>query len=424
MLVVCPNTFKEGWLNEIEKHGFSDKFDVHIFETAKKHLASQFISRRHDRPPVLIINYDAVRLQNVLRGLTTWLQRGRAYLAIDESIQIKGHKAQQTKAVHKLAYEAKVVRILSGRMQTQGPHDLWGQLRAIGLFQGVNFFAFRGQFCWMGGWMDKEVIQARNPEQLAAIMAPWVFQAKKQDWLPSLPRKDYTIRDYKMSAEQQRQYNQMEHQFLLELEEGVITVQVAIAKYAKLAQIQTGFIYDEQGAVHELIEQDNNPRINLLLQLIEEEISGKVCIVYRHRAVFNLLLRALGPLDCAWITGGMWPEETTEQKIRFNEDPHCRAILLQAEAARYGHTLLGGPGEDDRCRTMVFFENSYSADTRDQLEDRIHRRGQTGTSVLYIDLSGSPLDRRIVRALQRKDALYRSVFGNLRSAQPEQEEVA
>ena len=122
--------------------------------------------------------------------------------------------------------------------------------------------------------------------------------------------------------------------------------------------------------------------------------------------------------DCAWIGGGMKPEEVAEQKARFNEDPACRVILLQCDAARYGHTLLGGPGEDDKCRTMIFFENSYSADTRDQIEDRIHRRGQTGESVLYIDLSGSDLDRRIVKALQRKDQLYRSVFKNLKVAEP------
>ena len=67
-----------------------------------------------------------------------------------------------------------------------------------------------------------------------------------------------------MSDDQQRQYNQMEKQFLLEIAEGVITVEVAIAKYAKLAQIQTGFIYDEDRIVHELVTPEENPRLNLL----------------------------------------------------------------------------------------------------------------------------------------------------------------
>jgi hypothetical protein len=134
--------------------------------------------------------------------------------------------------------------------------------------------------------------------------------------------------------------------------------------------------------------------------------------------MLDVLIKALAQYDPAWIKGQMKPEEVEEQKHRFNYDPHCRILLLQCDASKYGHTLLGGPGPDDLCRTMVFFENSYSADTRDQIEDRIHRRGQTGEYVLYIDLSGSDLDRRIVKALQRKDELYKSVFRNLKVAEP------
>ena len=94
-------------------------------------------------------------------------------------------------------------------------------------------------------------------------MAPVIFQAKKANWLPMLPRKDSTIRDYKMSLMQQVQYNQMEREFLLEIEAGVITVEVAIAKYAKLAQIQVGFIYDQERVVHELVRPEDNPRLNV-----------------------------------------------------------------------------------------------------------------------------------------------------------------
>ena len=431
MIVICPNSFKLGWAEEITKHGFD--FDVHVFRSAKRDDATEFCKRTHTdmhnfyHPPVMILNYEAVRIKTVLAGLTKWASRGRTYLVIDESIQIKSNKSAQTKAIHSLALwspfthepmHIRYVRILTGRPQTQGPQDLWGQLRAIGLYPGKNYYAFRGDYCVMGGWQNKEVTAAKNQEHLAKTMAPVVFQAKKKDWLPSLPRKDATIRDYAMSGEQKRQYISMEEEFLLEIENGVVTVDVAIAKYAKLAQIQTGFIYDEFGVAHELVDPSENPRINLLLQILSEEVNGKAVVVYRHRAMLSVLIRALAEYDPAWIKGGMKPDEIEEQKSRFNDDPHCRIILAQCDASKYGHTLLAGPAEEDRCRTMIFFENSYSADTRDQIEDRIHRRGQTGEYVLYIDLSGSDLDRRIVRALQRKDALYRSVFKNLKVAEP------
>jgi SNF2 family DNA or RNA helicase len=424
-IIVCPNTFKRGWLDEVQKHQF--QYDVHLFRSVKKAQAAEWLNTQHELPPVLIINYEAARMANVMAALVKWASRGKCYLVIDESIQIKGNKSIQTKMVHQIASWSKYteepiacrfVRLLTGRPQTQGPHDLWGQLRAIGLFKDVSYYTFRNDFCQMGGWENKQVMGAKNIEFLTDIMAPFVFQAKKKNWLPELPRKDSTIRDYRMSREQQRQYDQMEAQFLLDIESGTVTVEVAIAKYEKLAQIQTGFIYDEEGVTHELVDPSENPRIQLLLQILEEEVEGKSVVVYRHKAILPALIRALASYDCAWIKGGMKPDDVAEQKDRFNKDLHCRILLAQAEATKYGHTLLGGPGEDDRCRTMIFFENSYSADTRDQIEDRIHRRGQTGEAVLYIDFSGSDLDRKIVQALQRKDELYRSVFKNLKVAEP------
>ena len=191
-----------------------------------------------------------------------------------------------------------------------------------------------------------------------------------------------------MSPAQQAQYNQMEKQFLLEVEAGVITVEVAIAKYAKLAQIQTGFIYDEDRIVHELVKPEENPRLKLLKQIIEEEVTGKACVVYRHRAVLPILIKALVASDPAWIKGQMKPDETEEQKARFNDDPSCRVILLQCDASQvwsYANWLQNPAGTN--ANVMIFFENTYSADTRDQIEDRIHRRGATGEYVLYIDLS-------------------------------------
>ena len=428
MIVICPNTFKQGWADEIVKHGFD--FDVHVFRSAKRDAATEFCGLVHKHPPVMIFNYEAARMPKVLAGIIKWASRGRTYLAIDESIQIKSPptKSQQTKAVHALAawnpytnelMHVRYVRILTGRPQTQGPHDLWGQLRAIGLVQKQNFYSFRGLYCVMGGFKAKQVLAVQNQDQLAEIMAPVVFQAKKKDWLPTLPDKRMTIRDYEMSGEQKRQYKSMEEEFLLEIESGIVTVDVAIAKYCKLAEIMVGFIYDENGYAHELVSPSENPRLTLLLQILEEEVSGKSVVVYRHRAILPVLIKALAKYDCAWIKGGMKPDEIEEQKLRFNTDPNCRIILAQCDASKYGHTLLSSEGkEEDKCRTMIFFESTYSMDTRSQIEDRVHRRGQTGEYVLYIDFSGSDLDRRIVKALQRKDNLYASVFRGLKVAEP------
>jgi hypothetical protein len=226
-----------------------------------------------------------------------------------------------------------------------------------------------------------------------------------------------------MSGEQARQYQQMEEEFVLELDriaeaesDEVVAVQVAVSKYEKLSQIQCGFILDDRGEAHELVDQKSNPRLVALLETLEQ-VEGKAIVIYRHRYSFEILFEALAAWRPVYIKGGMTPDETGAQKAAFNGDSNCRVLLGQCEATKYGHTLLGGPGRD-HCSTMIFFENSYSLDTRTQVEDRIHRRGQIGENVLYVDLAGTELDRRVVKALQKKESLYKAVFSRLKASAP------
>ena len=290
MVVIAPNTFKPGWVEEIYKHGLA--FQPFIYVSGSKHNDTWFSTVKYGAPPVLIINYEAVRMPAVLLRVMAWMQIRPTMLAIDESIQIKTHDSEQTKAALKLANEAKIVRCLTGLPETQGPHDLYPQLRSIGLFQGVKFWAFRNTFCQMGGWENKQVVGVRNADALARIMAPVIFQARKSDWLPALPRKDFTIRSYEMSGEQAAQYQQMRDEFLLELEDEVVAVDIAVSKYEKLSQIQCGFILNEDGNARELVEPKKNPRLVVLLDLLSQ-IEGKVIVIYRHRYTFEILSAAL-----------------------------------------------------------------------------------------------------------------------------------
>ena len=47
MIVVAPNTFKKGWLEEVEKHGF--QFDVHIWRSTKKTAAADFLNGGYEK---------------------------------------------------------------------------------------------------------------------------------------------------------------------------------------------------------------------------------------------------------------------------------------------------------------------------------------------------------------------------------------
>jgi SNF2 family DNA or RNA helicase len=369
LVVVCPNSFKSGWLDEIKKQGV--QVDPWVFESGGDN--NRFLTKSFTLPPVLIVNYEAIRRPNTQAFIRRFITGRNAMIVFDESIQLKNNRAEQTKAAIMLAREFKVRRILSGKPMTQGPHDLWGQMRSIGQLNNMNFWAFRNTFCRMGGYLNKKVIGAQNEEALGNMIDPHVFRATKDQWIDLPP------------------------------------------KHIKLAQIQFGFLIDENEKIHELVEPSQNPRVNAIKEMLDEEITGKLVVVYHHKYAGKVLLEQLADYNPTYIRGGMTAEEINDNRIRFNQHPACRVICIQTTAGRYGHTLVGGKDPLNHCSTMIFAENTWSLDTRSQLEDRIHRIGQEGESCLYVDMVGSSLDRMIVRALQLKQSVFDSVMAHIKS---------
>jgi SNF2 family DNA or RNA helicase len=413
LVVVCPNSFKVGWVEEIEKQGV----EVHpyIYNSGDDFSNNAFLKIEYKKPPVLIVNYEAIRKENTQLYIRKFTNGRRCMMVLDESVQIKTYNSQQTKAALVLAPFFHYKRILSGKPVTQGPHDLWAQMRFIG---GISdrYFPFKTTFCRMGGFKAKKVVGTQNEELLASKIEKFIFRASKAQWT-DLPPKMYTSRQYQLTPELANWYKSMEDDFVLWINSiENVTVDAFITKYIKLAQIQSGFIIREDQSIHELVAPEDNPRFKLVKEIIEE-VPGKVIVPYVHRYTSHLLLRSLEDYFPAIIKGGMSPEEIQFNKNRFNNDSECRAILVQIRAGKYGHTLLGGLDHKDKCNTMVFAENSYSLDDRSQVEDRMHRHGQTADSCLYVDVWGTALDRAVTRALQDKEDIAQAVFSYFNKSQ-------
>jgi SNF2 family DNA or RNA helicase len=422
LVVICPNSFKGGWADEIVKWGFD--FDVHIYEAGSS-LNNYWLKRPGEKPRVLIINYEATRMSGtaknpipskgmdfVERFILGWV----CMIVADESIQISTHDSLQTRGALALAKKFAFRRILSGKPMKQGPHDLWSQMRFIGHLDGYKYYPFRGAFCRMGGFNMKTVMGAQNEDILAERINPVVFRATKADWT-DLPPKVYTIREYRLSAEVAAMYQSMEEDFVLWLNsDEVVTIDAAITKYIKLAQIQAGFIYDEDHETRILVPDERNPRLSALEEFVDTELTGKLIVVYNHKPVKKQLHYMLGQFGkVAHIHGGMETADIEAEKRKFNDDPDYKFICI-TKSAKYGHTLLGDQTNLDlACSTMAFYENTYSLDDRSQLEDRPHRHGQLQKTMNYVDFAGTPLDKDCVRALQRKEGIFQAVFSLIKS---------
>lgn len=411
-LVVCPNSFKSGWVEDTNKHKLG--INQCVWDSGSSHMAA-WLRRDSNAPRQLIINYEAIRSPDVMKFLELYFKDRSVFTSFDESIQLKQYDSQQTKQGIEIGKMSRFIRCLSGKPTTQGSHDLWGQLRAMREITGHNYFAFKNNFTQSGGFKGKKVIGNKNEEELQELLRPIAFYAKKADW-SDIPPKLFTQREYLMTKEMRSMFDSMYQEFVLWLnDEEFVEVDAAITKYIKLAQIQAGFIIDETGKVHELVTPKNNPRIRLLRDIVDTEIVGKTLVPYVFKYTRETLMSAFGDLNPAYIRGGMTPDEIDFQKRRFNEDPSCRIMFLQTRASKYGHTLLGGAEPENRCSSMVFYENTYSLDDRSQIEDRNNRWGQTADHCLYIDLIGTIVDMNMVKSLVDKEERFQSVFNPLRT---------
>lgn len=427
MVVIAPNSFKEGWVQEAKDWGF--EVEPFVYDSGNDYYNEKFLATNYTKPPVLVINYDALRPRGEKKPgkKTVWTESAGAkfvrrfiagrncFLAIDESIQISTHDVAQTIGVIMLAKEFAFVRNLSGKPIKLGPHDLWSQMRAIGELEGKNYYAFRGAFCRMGGYGMKQVMGAQNEEILEELIAPYTFRATKADWT-DLPPKVWTTREYELGPMLLPHYRSMFDEFVVWLDSGeVVTIDAAITKYMKLAQIQSGFIFDENKKVNWLVPPAKNRRLQALREFYDNEVTGKLIVVYNHKPVRDLLLEAFKDAKPALIHGKMDGAVIQENKRRFNEDDDCRIIFI-TKAAKYGHTLLGNQSMPEHaCSQMAFFENTYSMDDRSQLEDRPHRHGQLRDLMSYTDFVGTKLDREMIGGLQRKEGIFQAIFKNIRA---------
>jgi hypothetical protein len=143
-------------------------------------------------------------------------------------------------------------------------------------------------------------------------------------------------------------------------------------------------------------------KVPALLKIVEDEYEaqGKPVLVFAmHRMPVELLGKKRG-----WetILGGS--TDRGEIVNRF-QDGKLRGLAATIQAAGTGITLT-------RTDTVLFLSRSFNPMQNLQAEDRIHRIGQTATTVHVVSLvADHPLDRRIAEITAKKMRMFQASVG-------------
>jgi hypothetical protein len=149
-------------------------------------------------------------------------------------------------------------------------------------------------------------------------------------------------------------------------------------------------------AWRELGEAKAEPIADYIEELLEEG-REKLLVGAWHNSVMDYLEQRLKPHGLAVMKSGM--SATAKQRAcdTFQDDPRIRVILGQTAVIGEGWTLVA-------AQDVVLAEPSPVPGRNQQLVDRLHRRGQTGTYVqAHIPIVPGTIDERIFSRAIEKD---------------------
>ena len=200
-------------------------------------------------------------------------------------------------------------------------------------------------------------------------------------------------REVPLTPQQAKYYNLLKEQMLVQAAGETISAVNAAASVSKLLQISCGAAYTDD---KEVVEFDSAPRLNVLEEILEET-ERKVIIFAMFRStidtIYNHLLKR--NITAEFINGAVTPPKRADIIRRFQNEDNPRVLVMQPQATAHGITLT-------RADTVVFYGPLMSVEQYTQAIARADRKGQNSDKVTVIHIQGSPIEKKMFKALESK----------------------
>ena len=387
-LIICPNTIKSTWGEEIERYS---NLRYAVFGTGRKARRTAF---RSLRAVFYVINYEAVAAE--MPSLRALLRFKKMALVLDESHRIKTPTARVTRMVHALRHDAAKRYIMSGTPVANKPEDLWAQYFFLddGATLGENFEAFRNRFCTSSGGY-KRVGELR--ESIGALSL-----RREKEGTVQLPPKTFTRVAVALSGEQLRMYNELRNQLALWIrdlsgEEILARADNILTRLVRLAQLASnpGLIdaqYKEIPAKFRALDE--------LVPTYLQADSEKVIIWTSFVGNIGALQDRFTRFRPVCLHGEMDGKSRDFSVAAFKQDPTVRLLIANPAAAREGLTLT-------QARIAIYVDRTFNLVDFLQSQDRIHRLSQSRPCEILLLTAEGTIDEFIDFSISQKHRLAR-----------------
>jgi SNF2 family DNA or RNA helicase len=384
VLVICPlSIMYSAWQNDVMNTAMHRSVAVAHGPANKR---QKIISGGYD---FVVINYDGVAIvkDDIING-------GFDLIVIDEANAYKSPSTARWKTLAKILKPETRLWMLTGTPASQSPVDAYGLARLV-CPQNVPKFSM--------AWRDKVMHQVTRfkwiPKTNARVevfkaLQPAIRFAK--DECLDLPDVLYTTREVPLTPQVQKYYKMLKEQMMIEAAGTHISAVNAAAGLNKLLQISGGAVYTDN---REVLEFDIQPRLNALMEVIEET-DYKIIIFVPYRHSIEVVSRYLTDKNITneVIQGDVTATQRANIINQFQNMEEPRVLVIQPQAASHGVTLTA-------ANTVVFWSPVMSVETYLQCIARMDRVGQKN-KMTVVHLQGSDVEKKMYAMLQGKVDLH------------------
>lgn len=395
LVIAPPNVAKNVWHNEIKKW-------KHI-----KHLKVIPVLGSVERREKLL--REEADIYVISSGGLKWFAQywnkrqsdfNYNIMVIDEAGQYRGHNTTRSVIARQLGRYIPRCVMLTASPMPNGEVDLWSQYAVLddGNRLGKDFDGYLLNYFDHNKYNHTYKIKSKShSNEIIHRISDVTFRYEDKDYL-DMP--DLILNRVFVHINQRlmKQYDDLEKDFCLELDEGTINITNILVKSGKLQQFANGtvrqkFDAEDDGKIikDEIVHNIHSEKIAQLKEMCSRDVLGNknVIIAYSHRADREKILKA--------VPGAVAFKGQSALYDQWTKNPDT-ALRYVCHPASVGHGLnlqYGG-------NTIIFFGLVRSYELYEQLIGRVYRQGQEDKVYIHHILTQDTIDEHIYWCLQEK----------------------
>lgn len=312
-------------------------------------------------------------------------------IIVDEANAYKTITTRRWKSLASVIKPETLLWMMTGTPASQSPADAFGLAKLVNPNGVPKFFT-----AWRDKVMNKITMFKWAPKATAADTVHEALQPAirftKAECL-DLPPVITMTREVMLTPQQRKYYDLLKERMLIQAAGETISAVNAAAGVSKLLQISCGAAYTESG---EVVEFDAAPRLAVLEEILDQTDRKVIIFALFTSSIDNIHNHLLKQGITAEIIRGDVPASKRGDIIRrFQNDPDPRILVMQPQATAHGITLTAAD-------TVVFYGPLMSVEQYIQCIARADRKGQTSDKVTVIHIEGSPIEKKMFKALVTK----------------------